>query len=66
MTEKDISTIAEQDESSAASASKVDAPAVGTPSEDVPHDGAPDLANEALPTKTKRASLLEREGEVAA
>src|SRR5665647_2034945 len=41
-------------------------PAVGTPAEDVPHDGAPDVANEALPTKTKRASLLEREGEVAA
>jgi spoIIIJ-associated protein len=66
MTEKDISTVAEQDESSAASASTVDAPAVSTPSDDVPHDGAPDVANEALPTKTKRASLLEREGEVAA
>ena len=71
MTEKDISTVEEQDASSAANAPSVDTPAVSTPAvstpaEETAHDGAPDVASEVEPAKPKRSSLLEREGEVAA
>ena len=79
MTEKDISTVAEQDASSTAippegTPPAVDTTAVSTPGDEVPQDGAPEVpqdeapvvASEGAPTKPKRSSLLEREGEVAA
>jgi len=66
MTEKDISTVVEQDASSAARTPEEDAALVDAPAEDAPQAGAPDVTNEVEPTKPKRSSLLEREGEVAA
>jgi len=66
MTEKDISTVVEHNASSAARTPEEDAALVDAPAEDAPQAGAPDVTNEVEPTKPKRSSLLEREGEVAA
>ena len=41
-------------------------PVVSTPDDEVPQDGAPEVTSEGTPSKPKRSSLLEREGEVAA
>ena len=71
MREKDISTVIEQDASSTATppavdTTAVDTTAVSTPGDEVPQDGAPSVTGEGAPSKPKRSSLLEREGEVAA
>ena len=72
MTEKDISPVVEQDAPPAAGTPSVDTPVVSAPDDDAPHDGtavgssAAVVASEVEPTKPKRSSLLEREGEVAA
>ncbi|NMM23620.1 MAG: RNA-binding protein [Phycicoccus sp.] len=39
---------------------------MSTPDDEVPQDGAPKTTSEGTPSKPKRSSLLEREGEVAA
>ena len=66
MSEKDISTVVEQDASSTATPPAVDTTVVSTPGDEVPQDGAPEVTSEGAPSKPKRSSLLEREGEVAA
>lgn len=72
MKEKDISTVVEQDAPPAAGTPSVDTPVVSAPDDDAPHDGtavgssAAAVASEVEPTRPKRSSLLEREGEVAA
>ena len=79
MREKDISMVTEQDASStetsqtppAADTTIVSTPGNQVPQDDAPEDGAPEdgvpaAPSEGAPTKPKRSSLLEREGEVAA
>ena len=66
MTEKDISTVVEQDEPPSVDTPSVDTPSVSAPDDDAPHDGTAVVSSEVEPTKHKRSSLLEREGEVAA
>ncbi|MHB8274544.1 MAG: Jag family protein [Dermatophilaceae bacterium] len=81
MTEQDISTFVGQDAPPVASTPVASTPAASTPvvsapDDDAPHDAPHDgtavvasatvVSSEVEPTKPKRSTLLEREGEVAA